>query len=502
MKRRLYTPAVLFIGLLSAELVATIHVYLSDLDLRQATEAVRHTGYLAVPNAVAAARLDSLTTAMAGGLFFTLSIGAGLSLATLIGVWLWDRAFRRRRLAAFFYGLIWIAGLFLANVNGWNPEASGYIVVVPLVTAVAAIRLLPARTSLISASGIVWPAAAVVILALLWSLVLDHNLFINIRDYLLLPSRIGRTITDAYYRYTLFPAEAFKSLQQKQIRTCVLDSSLERPDRNRIERVLRAHDYLPVPAGYPAGYPADLTVGWSAAENRFLLGHNRRIVLTVPRRDLFVQSDKVLQAYSDRRDRNRLFRPLTLVCLLLGFPLVLFSLLFSFLRLLPNLFLPAAASDVITALLCIAVGGMLLAPIYRGHRTVVDPAGVVAASSPFTRIAALRQACNKHLDIAIEARRQGLAASPQVAVRYWLARSLAYAKASPTQAMLQALAGDPVPIVACQALWAMGARGDRAVVPKIIAHINTSPYWYVQMYAYRALRTLGWIQPRSPQLSY
>ena len=68
--------------------------------------------------------------------------------------------------------------------------------------------------------------------------------------------------------------------------------------------------------------------------------------------------------------------------------------------------------------------------------------------------------------------------------------------------MLLALADDPVPIVACQALWALGERKNQAAVPMIINRINTSSHWYIQMYGYRALRTLGWVQPRSPQLSY
>jgi HEAT repeat protein len=68
--------------------------------------------------------------------------------------------------------------------------------------------------------------------------------------------------------------------------------------------------------------------------------------------------------------------------------------------------------------------------------------------------------------------------------------------------MLLALADDPSPIVVCQALWALGERKNRAAVPEIISRINTSSHWYIQMYGYRALRTLGWVQPRSLQLSY
>ncbi len=196
MKRRLYAPAVLVVGLLSAQIVATAHVYLSNLDLLQATEAMMRSGYLAVPNARVAKHLDSLATAVAGGLFFTLSIGAGLSLVTLIGAWLWDRAFRRRRTAIFLYLLIWAAGMVLVNSNGWNLAGSAYLVVVPLVTGFTAIHLLPARTTLVSTAGVFWPVSAAIILALMWGLVLDRNMFSNIRDHLLLGNRAGQSRQD------------------------------------------------------------------------------------------------------------------------------------------------------------------------------------------------------------------------------------------------------------------------------------------------------------------
>lgn len=500
MKRRLYAPAVLFVGLLSAQVVATAHVYLSNLDLLQATEAVVRTGYLTVPNAQVADQLNRLATAMAGGLFFTLSIGAGLSLVTLIAAWLWDRVFRRRRKASFFFLLLWAAGLILVNDNGLNPVASAYIIWVPLVTGVAAIQLLPKRTTLLSPSGVFWPVSAAIILALLWGLVLDQNMFTNIRDHLLLGNRAGRSITGAYYDYTLYPAEAFKSLDQKQIRTCILGSTLDRSSRDRLERTLRSRDYLPI----AAGNPADLTVDLEPENAHFSLKNSEQHVFSVPGKDLFRNPDKVLAAYSRHQDRNRVFRSLTLGCLLLGLPLVLFTMLFSVLGALPNLFLTVGISDVIAAILCIVTGGILLVPVYQGHTAAIPPAGPtagLAASSETTRIAALRHAFDNQQDIAVEAQRQGLDKSSHIAERYWLARSLSAASGPEAHDMLLALADDPVPIVACQALWAMGQRKNRDAVPAIIDRINTSSHWYIQMYGYRALRTLGWVQPRSLPLS-
>jgi hypothetical protein len=501
MKRRLYAPAVLLIGLLSAQIVATAQVYLSNLHLLQATELIARSGYLAVPNLAVAGRLASLKTAVAGGLFFTLSIGAGLSLATLAAVWLWDRFFRRRLKTAFLYLLMWIGLLALVNADGLNPVATTYCFIVPLVTGIAALQLLPPRTPLLDPAGIFWPVSAAVIMALLWGLVMDRHMFTNIRDHLLLGNRIGRSITQVYYAFTLFPAEAFKSLEQKQLRTSVLGDSLSRPERARLEPILRNRDYLPV----PVGYPADLIIENDKAGRQFTLAHRDRIVSRVPPAKLFADSDNVLVGFSRRLDNNQMFRRLTLTGLLFGFPLVLFTFLFSLLGCLPNLFLTVHQSNVITAAVCILVGVLLLLPVYRGHTAVAgvsDPEVALAAASANNRIAALKQACREKRDATPGAMRARLAASPHVGERYWLARSLAFAKDPAARNLLLKLADDPAPIVACQALWAMGRRNSREMIPEIIQRISTSSHWYIQMYGYRALRTLGWVQPRSPQLSY
>lgn len=500
MKRRLYAPAVILIGLVSAQIVATAHVYLSNLDLLQAVGAMRRSGYLAVPNGIVADGLSALTTAMAGGLFFTLSIGAGLSLAALVTVWLWDRVFRRRLRDGALCALTWLGAIIAVNSGGWNLVATAYLLVVPGVTGTAAVMLMPARTTLLSPRGVVWPVAAAAILALLWSLVADTNLFTNVRDHLLLANPVGRLITTAYYDYTLYPAEAFKSLTQKQLRTCNLDPALTEPNLSRIERIVRSHDYLPV----PSGFPADLTIlpGGGQAALSLTRGHDR--VMEVTDRTFFETPEDVLAHFSGRLDHNRAFRLLTLGCLLLGLPLVLFTLLFSTLSLLPDLLMTMAASNAVAALLCIVVGVSLLSPVYRGRNALAAPAvpaGDLAAAPLPARIAWLRQAAESGRDTTGVALTLDMAHSASIAERYWLARSLAGGAHPDAGRLLETLADDPATIVACQALWAMGKRNNRQMIPWIIARINTSSDWYFQMYAYRTLRTLGWVQPRSPFVS-
>ena len=501
MKRRLYAPAVLMIGLLSAQIVATAHVYLSNLDLLQATETVMRAGYLAIPNEWVTQRLASLATAMAGGLFFTLSIGAGLTLATLIAVWIWDRIFHRRLKATVVFLLLWLGCLAAVNENGWNLVASTYCLVVPLVTAVAAIQLLPPRTTLLSPARVLWPVSAAIVLALMWGLVMDRHLFTNIRDHLLLGNRAGQALTHAYYTFTLFPAEAFKSLGQKQIRTCVLEDSLSRTQQSRLERILRSRDYLAL----PAGNPADLIVGRLDEEKEISLGDRHRTLVRIPEKKLFTNPDNALAEYSKRMDRNRMFRRLTLTFLLLGFPLVLFTFGFCLIGCLPNLFLTVNLSNIIAAGACVLAGGILLVPVYQGHSAGTpadDPEAGLSAAASSKRIAALRQAYDSRRDVSLAASRNGIEKSAHTAERYWLARSLAYATHPAAHAMLLDLVDDPAAIVACQALWALGERKDRAAIPAIVERVQTSSHWYIQMYGYRALRTLGWVQPRSPQLSY
>ena len=501
MRRRLYAPIVLGIGLLITQLIATVHVHLSNLELLHTSDQIIRAGYLMIPNAQVQEHLGSLTTAMTGGLFFTLSIGTGLSLVTLISVWLWDRVFQRSRKATLVGGCIWIMGLFLINDNGWNPMASTYLFAVPLLTGICAVALLPEQTTLLSSSIVLWPVSVVIILTLMWGLVLNKNLFTNVRDYLLLANRIGEPITNAYYTYTLFPAEAFKSLNQKQIRTCRLGNTIKNALRYQMERTLRSRDYLPV----PGDDSVDLTIERDAQTNQLQLKNSHRTVLHLSQKKFFIDPGKALTTYSQNQDRYGNFRTLTLFCLLLGLPLVLFTFTYCFLSLLPHMFIATPLCDIVAAIFCIGIGTALWIPVYQGHiaakpQSLTDNAPY--ESSTVDRITALKQANKNRKDIFEKTQEFEIEESSNIAERYWLARSMVHSAQPKATAVLLKLADDPVPIIACQALWAMGQRGDRKMIPQVIEKITESSHWYVQMYGYRTLRKLGWVQPRSPQLFY
>ena len=119
MKRALQTTAVLLLGLLVAQCIATLQVYLSNTDLHRTLLVLKESGYLVVPNQQILPRLLSLKSAFWGGLFFTLSVGVLLTFLSWSMVWVWDRLFRGNRLVLCFCLLVWLTSIVLINGHGF-----------------------------------------------------------------------------------------------------------------------------------------------------------------------------------------------------------------------------------------------------------------------------------------------------------------------------------------------------------------------------------------------
>ena len=83
--------AALLAGLLCAQIIATIQVRCSNTLLYRSLEVLRDEGYLIVPNETVMVGLKGMGPSFVGGLFFTLTLGAGLACAGLACAWLWDR---------------------------------------------------------------------------------------------------------------------------------------------------------------------------------------------------------------------------------------------------------------------------------------------------------------------------------------------------------------------------------------------------------------------------
>ncbi|WP_373498690.1 HEAT repeat domain-containing protein, partial [Desulfococcus sp.] len=119
---------------------------------------------------------------------------------------------------------------------------------------------------------------------------------------------------------------------------------------------------------------------------------------------------------------------------------------------------------------------------------------LLEADDPALRTAGLAWTVRNRREIAGLADLEFLARSPDLRERLWLARALGVSRRPDTFPVLAGLLEDPRINVAYQACHAMGERGDRRGVGPLLSLIGRSGEWYVQLYAYRAARRLGWHQ--------
>ncbi len=487
-----HTTLPILAGLLLTQMLATFFVWQSNLRLFSQAQALTAAGWLPLPAGSAAALLKTPGAALGGGLFFTLSSGAGLVLAAWAAVQLRRRVLRDARGTLPLLGLLWAALLVAANARGWVWFPTLLILLPPGVTAGLTLWALKRRGVQTGWLGVV-PVAVLIALTALWSTRLDQRLFTAIRDHVLLSNPIGQGVNDFYYRYTLQAAELFKSLEQKTIRTCRISDDLDPAAAVRLRDRLSAGDVLAM----PPGVPADLRIRGDGSGKFEAAFRDGRLTLDSERE---TAPALWLPRLSAMTDHFAFFRRITFFGLLIGFPVLLYMGVYGCLRWTAGIVLRPSAATLTAALLCLAAGVLLYLPMLGG-RTVPfsahDLNGALADAGRNRRVAALRWIEDHRMEIADYPAYRPLLGSPHVVERYWLARAMAPSRSHQIRSELLALIDDPQPIVVCQAFYALGRQGDPRAVEPIRERILKSDHWYTQWYGYRALRGLGWRQTPS-----
>jgi hypothetical protein len=483
-------------GLITAEVVASLHVYLSNQRLYASLTAIQAAGYLPVPGPLTMVRLQLLAPALAGGLFFALTLGAGLTLITLTAVWAWVRLLAQSRLGLAILILGWAAMLFAVNSNGLNLLPLCYFLVIPAVVGLLSLIWALTPAPRFTAREAVIPLLPVLLLAALWWTQLNEDMFLRIRDHLLLSNPAGRAVNDFYYRYTLYAAEAFKPLHQKTLKTCFIEDPPDQRVKIQAESSLRGCDVLPI----FSRSQADMIVDWDADAMIFKAAHapTTRIL----QRTFFSNPDQALVQVSLAWDRNSFLRTAVFLSLLLGFPVALYCLAFGLFTWMLELFLKPGTARYGAAMICLLLGSAFFYPLWQARvpaSLLTDVHGALASDRWQIRVAALRRMADRGMEIADSPTYRNLLSSPQIAERYWLARALGVSRRDETYPDLIRLLDDPHPNVVCQAYHGLGQRGNRAAVERILEKMQTSEHWYSQWYGYRALKALGWIQTRSTQ---
>ena len=492
--RLAYTAKALLLGLLVAQIIATVQVYLSNLDLYRSLSAIQAAGYLTIPNHRIMPSLQNFGPAFFGGLFFTFSLGVGLSLLSLAAACVWHRLFTRSRPVLIVFLLFWVGSVVVLSIRGFSLGATCYFLAVPPVVFLATIRWMPPLVGHRVWVHRMMHTIPVAVLALLWTSQLDSHLFVDYRDVLLLSNPFGTNINDFYYDYTLFPAEVFKSLEQKLLKTCSLQNFEKEPLLARVERELLSYDYLNV----GTSDAVDLKVLQDG--NMMVFNHGKRTILQTTPADFFAHPGAVLHEFSAKSDKNGFFRQLTFHSLVLGLPLALYLILHALIRFLCCFFLDVRTSSLIASAICLIFGLSILIPLLymRGASSEFENVTQALESESWQeRVAALRIIEQKGLEVSSFQHYPQLLTSPHIAVRYWLVRGLAVSRRPETYRDLLAFLDDPHPNVVSMAFYGLGQRKDWRSVSEILTRIKTSDHWYNQWYAYKALRALGWKQKKS-----
>ncbi|MFP4194672.1 MAG: HEAT repeat domain-containing protein [Desulfobacterales bacterium] len=490
MRRLLFPAAAIAGGLALSQVLFTILVYLSNIDLLAESEALRAAGYLVVPNETLTREFDRIAPAACGALFFTLTAGAGLTLTAFYAAWLKTRVFPKSRIYIAAVASAWLAGAAACNLNGWNPGFTIVFLAVPAPVFAFAVRRMPEKRPgdvYVHAVHVIVVAAA----TLGWMPCLQQDAFLDIRDRVLLSNPAGQKVNEFYYNYTLYAAELIKPPGGRLINACIIENKTPGTGSENAAQKLIEFDWLPV----SDGDAARLTVKSGSSGIEF--ASRGRVVLKTGADDFFSNPRKTLDKFSQQADDKKFVRRFTLAGLIVGFPLALYIFLHaglcSVLRPVRSTPLRSAAASGC----CLALAAAFLIPFYGPGINGSDKESIemlIDSESLYDQRNALKSAAKKgHDPLAFDIARE-LSDSTSVPVRYWLARALANSRRPEAGKMLLSMTKDPSPNVSCMAYAGLGSTGNAQTRKFILERFRNIDHWYVQRYAYKALRKLGWKQ--------
>ena len=500
MKKTLSIPLILLSGVCLAQLGFMLLVYVLNHQLLTVLKDIHGTGsgYIVIPGGKPMTSLGSWSAAFNGGLFFTFTLGAGLSVIGFVCAWLWHHIFRRNKTILCIGILLWLVCAVALNFNGPLLLISGILLFLSFAVFLFALMMISFCSSHSSSSPVSFHClylhiTLLFILAIAGNGFTGGSPFTQVRDTFLLSNPAGKVINDFYYRYTLHAARVFKRLDQRVVNTCVIDTGDDEILYNKLKKVLVRADFFPV--NY--ANRVDLTI---KNDNGLLtLSNHGRGILQCGVEDFLVKPVVWLQRFSVNTDRYGVFRKMIYVSLLVGLPIFIYTLCCSLMLMLLGRMGVSEKKRNISAPILVVLSGFVLLGTLIYYSTVsgnIHQNVLKSLSSPHVRVrlAGLKNIVKQKLNIADFHGYEGLLKSPHLAEQYWAVRALAFARGRNIQQRLLSLLNDPHPNVVCQALYALGNRRDKRAIPEIIHLITTSDHWYVQWYGYRAIKQLGWKQ--------
>jgi Ca2+/Na+ antiporter len=427
-----------------------------------------------------------------GGLFFTFSIGAGISFLSLALAWIWNRLIYRKKLLLYLILILWLGGLIALNFHGFKFFVTLYFLLIPPVVFLTAVKSMSYLNQQNRRSNEIIHIIPVIVLALLLVWQIDSRMFTDFRDIYLLSNPVGSKINKFYYKYTLYPAEVFKSLNQKMLKTGRIESKKIAAIRS-LENIFLDYDYIPI----KGNIDADLKV--IPIGDDFIFKNHDSPILQISSKTFFADPHKAIMDFEQKSDRWALFRQITLFSLLTGFPLAVYLIVHGAISVLFGFFFNLRTSSLIASALCFVLCLVLIFSFQLNRSRDISEENMADALNSGrwqNRVAAMKFIDKNGLEIKQFQAYPELLKSSYIAERYWFVRTLTNSRNPETYSDLLGFLKDTHPNVVSIALYALGKRGNKEAIGKIMQVIETSDDWYHQWYAYKALRALGWRQTK------
>ena len=192
----LYPFSALLVGLVPTQILATAQVYVSNTALYDNLVAIKNAGYLTIPNPQVMGSLREIGPTFFGGLFFTFSIGAGISFFTLALAWVWNRIFYRNKYLLRIYLFIWACSLVGLNIHGFKLFLTLTVLLIPPAVFALVSKNLVSLSRQNRRPNDIIHVIPVVLLALVLAWQIDGRMFTDFRDIYLLSNPIGANLWD------------------------------------------------------------------------------------------------------------------------------------------------------------------------------------------------------------------------------------------------------------------------------------------------------------------
>jgi len=495
LKKKWRPVFIVLVGMVLTHLFFTLFVYRSNLNLYQNSLSIMEAGYLPVPNANILPSLQKLDTALKGALFYTLTVGIVLPFLVYLAAYAWDRGYRRSRIFLIILSGFVIFCMMMLNRHGINPIVTIWFLTVYISVFKLTLRGLDGTETRLSVRRLITHLVLLSVLGAAWTTVpRDINFFLSVRDHLLLSNSFGEHITDFYYRYSPYPTHSYKTLLRKQLKTYRIEGDMADIFRIRMKSRLLQYDYLPVDTD------RNVDVVIRISDNHLSFSVNDRTVLKTEIDEFLQSPSTTLSRVSSRGDRNDFTRRLLAFSLFYGLPVFLYTCLFAFFQQVFDTLPGRVPGFRLSAAGCLAVGIAALA-LFRVTAPATVPIGqlktTLESGNPGSRVTALRTISEQGLDPTDYMENTFTDNGSSIPERIWWAISLGNTTGKKATGVLLKLLDDPNPLVACKAYSSLAKKNYRPAIPNIIEKLGTSRHWYVQGYAYDALRSLGWKQKTS-----